>query len=113
ERLATSAAAALGTSNPSLLVWRARLQNQADTLRSGEAATDLPDSLVGAELARRLAAHPTAWEAAERYADWLQGRGNYSSARRVLERWVSRTQGDLDSVVTSVDARVHIAHLRE
>ena len=115
ERLETSAAQVMGTSDPSLLLWRARLRNVADTLGKGApgamaAGTELPDSVVGSGLARNLAAHPTAWEAAERYASWLQERGNYASARRVLERWVSRTQGDSGSVV-SIDARTRIAHL--
>jgi tetratricopeptide (TPR) repeat protein len=122
ERLETSAAAVLGTSDPSRLAWRARLRNDADTSSSDArqppdapgamaTATDLPDSVVGSQLARRLAAHPTAWEAAERYAAWLQERGKFASARGVLERWVSRTQGDSGSVVTSIDARTRIAHL--
>src|SRR5262249_56089594 len=94
EKLGSSAAAALGTNDPSLPVWRALFQSDTDTLRNDARAsrTAAPDSVTGSELARKLAAHPTSWEAAERYATWLEDRGSYASARPVLERWASPTQ---------------------
>jgi hypothetical protein len=114
ERLGSSAAAALGTTDPTLL-WRTRLRNDADSSR-GDAGRGrdghgkATEPVSGSALARRLEAHPTEWSAAERYATWLEGRRNYAAARGVLERWMTRTGGDSSSL-ERIDARTHIARL--
>lgn len=110
ERLGASAAAALGTSDATLLSLKTLFQN--DTLRAGaQPRHDPPDSVIGARLARKLAAHPTAWEVAESYATWLEESGKYPAARRVLERWIARTSGDSSAVTMSIEARIQMARL--
>jgi hypothetical protein len=117
ERLGSSAAAA-GMSDPALLVWRTRLRNDADTSRTEarrratRGAAKEP-SISGPELLRRLTAHPGSWEGAERYATWLEERRSYIAARHILERWMARTRGDSASEASSIEARIHIAHLHQ
>lgn len=111
ERLGTSAAAVLASSDPSLLAWKHLFKHDGDSLRAFVGQPDLPDSVVGASLARKLAAHPAAWEMVESYATWLEESGKYPAARRVLERWMARTQGDSAAMAMSLDARIQTARL--
>ena len=111
ERLGTSAATALATSDPELLAWKNLFKNDGDSLRASVGPPDLPDSVVGASLARKLAAHPNAWDVADSYATWLEESGKFPAARRVVERWMARTPTDSGSVAMSLEARIQLARL--
>ncbi len=121
ERLETSAAAEQGESDALAAAWGQRFESQADSsgasrrnATQGVRTSGAPaDSILGSELAREHAAHPGRWEAARRYADWLQRRGDVAAARRVVERWMSRTQGDSSAVASTVAARTLLAHLQQ
>jgi hypothetical protein len=122
ERLGTSAANELGDSDSGLLIWQERFRGDTDTLRVGStrksakargAIADLPDSLVGPALARRLAADPTEWELAKRYATWLEEHERYATARRVIERWVAHIGRDSSLDRTSIEAKAQIARLHQ
>ena len=125
ERLGASAAEVSGDTDPALLIWREYFEGATDTLQTGSprkrpeargsAMPDLPDSLVGPALARRLEVNPSSWEHAERYSAWLQQHGKYSTARRVIERWVARTRTgrDLSLDRTSIEAKARIACLHQ
>ena len=115
ERLGVSAATVLGSSDAALLGWQKHFENGTDSLRAsrrgGQASPT--DSAIGAALSARLVAHPKRWEATEPYARWLAAHKRYGSSRRVVERWVTRTQADSVPDATRIDARVHLARLHQ
>ena len=118
ERLGGSAAAA-GLSDPALLAWKSALRNDADTSlvaarpRRGGHGAMTKEPVSGPELLRHLTAHPSSWEAAERYATWLEGRHHFVAARGVLERWMIRTRSDSGSASSRVAARIRVARLHQ
>ena len=61
------------------LAERLGVSDAADGSRS---ATDEPDSSAGSALARQATAHPTDWASVDRYAAWLERRGDYATARQ-------------------------------
>lgn len=95
-----------------------RLNTSAAELRGASEATrptatepSLPDSLLGASLARRASADPAMWRNAERYAAWLEQRGRYAAARGVVERWIAHSPGDTGATAAGIESRVLLARL--
>ena len=73
------------------------------------AGSSAPES---AALAKLLAAHPSVWAMAQPYASWLEDHQNYDAARRVIERWMSRSPADSNSPA-GIDARIQLARLHQ
>jgi tetratricopeptide (TPR) repeat protein len=72
-----------------------------------------PDSTLGPTLARKVAAHPNTWEAAGRYATWLEKHGKYAAGRHVIERWMARSPADTAWTDVNLEARTQLARLHQ